>query len=326
MDEISHSTKRRLSGAPSSLFRHYPILCPMSIAKHVEMLQRGPAAWNHWRQSNPGIYPDLIGTDFTGASLKGVIFSDTSLNGVVLDGADLRDASFVRAIALFAQLNGTNLTAANLALANLTGARLHRSDLSGCNLNMTNLSFADLSGSNLDGALFEATILGHTDLSDARGLENCVHVNASFLGHQTLELSGKLPPVFMRGCGLPEEWIRSAPNLARGFHSCFISYASQDQPFVERLHKSLQHKGVRCWYAPKDLPIGDHIRLGIDESIRRHDRVLIVLSAHSVESPWVEKEVATATEEERKQKRTILFPIRVELGGRCSQIKEHRRL
>jgi len=35
----------------------------------------------------------------------------------------------------------------------------------------------------------------------------------------------------------------------------FISYSSKDQAFAERLHADLQNKGVRCWFAPHDLPI-----------------------------------------------------------------------
>ena len=96
------------------------------------------------------------------------------------------------------------------------------------------------------------------------------------------------------------------------FYSCFISYSSKDQPFAERLYADLQGKGVRCWYAPEDLKIGEKIRVGIDESIRIHDKLLLVLSKNSVASDWVEKEVETAMEKERQQKRVVLFPIRLD--------------
>ena len=51
------------------------------------------------------------------------------------------------------------------------------------------------------------------------------------------------------------------------FYSCFISYSHKDEAFAEHLHSGLQGKGVRCWYAPHDLPIGAKIRPVIDESI-----------------------------------------------------------
>jgi hypothetical protein len=96
------------------------------------------------------------------------------------------------------------------------------------------------------------------------------------------------------------------------FYSCFISYSSKDQAFAERLHADIQGKVIRCSYAPADLKIGEKIRVGIDESIRTHDKLLLILSKNSVQREWVEKEVQTAKEEERRQKRAVLFPIRLD--------------
>jgi len=59
-------------------------------------------------------------------------------------------------------------------------------------------------------------------------------------------------------------------------------------------------------------PIGAEIRQGIDEAIAVCDKLLIVLSEQSVASTWVEKEVETAFEKERKDKKTVLFPIRLD--------------
>src|SRR5437764_14039203 len=39
---------------------------------------------------------------------------------------------------------------------------------------------------------------------------------------------------------------------------------------------------------------------------------MVLLSTNSVSSPWVEKEVETAFEKERDEKRTVLFPIRLD--------------
>jgi hypothetical protein len=47
-----------------------------------------------------------------------------------------------------------------------------------------------------------------------------------------------------------------AEQLAIQYYSCFISYSSKDDAFAKRLHADLQNTGVRCWFAPHDLPIG----------------------------------------------------------------------
>ena len=39
-----------------------------------------------------------------------------------------------------------------------------------------------------------------------------------------------------------------------------ISYSSKDEPFANRLYADLQNKGVRYWFAPEDMKIGDKIQ------------------------------------------------------------------
>jgi hypothetical protein len=95
-------------------------------------------------------------------------------------------------------------------------------------------------------------------------------------------------------------------------YSCFISYSNQDDEFAQRLHADLQQKGVRCWFAPEDLKIGDKFRTRIDESIRVYDKLMVILSENSIRSPWVEEEVEAALEKERKQNKLALFPIRLD--------------
>src|SRR5262249_47647412 len=92
----------------------------------------------------------------------------------------------------------------------------------------------------------------------------------------------------------------------------FISYASQDKAFADRLYADLQNKGVRCWFAPEDMKFGDEFRSRIDTSIHLHDRLLLILSGHSIKSRWVQKEVETAFEKEGKENRLVLFPLRLD--------------
>jgi hypothetical protein len=96
------------------------------------------------------------------------------------------------------------------------------------------------------------------------------------------------------------------------YYSCFISYSSKDEAFADRLHAELQINGVRCWFAPDDFKIGDKIRPTIDDSIRAHDKLLLILSKHSIASNWVEHEVEIALAREQEQKLTLLFPIRLD--------------
>jgi TIR domain len=121
--------------------------------------------------------------------------------------------------------------------------------------------------------------------------------------------------MFLRKAGVTESFITYTHALAQnpiGYYTCFISHSSKDQEFVESLHADLQAKGVRCWYAPEDMKTGDKIRQRIDESIRLYDKLLLVLSEQSVKSAWVEYEVEAALAKERRESRTVLFPIRLD--------------
>ena len=121
-------------------------------------------------------------------------------------------------------------------------------------------------------------------MTRAKGLETCRHMGPSTIDHRTLQRSGPLPLAFLRGVGLPDNLIDYLPSLLNQpiqFYSCFISYSSKDQEFADRLHADLQNKGVRCWFAPHDMPIGAKIIDAIDEAIRLRDKVLLILSKHS---------------------------------------------
>jgi hypothetical protein len=153
------------------------------------------------------------------------------------------------------------------------------------------LSGSNLSGSNLSEANLMYTIFVNTNLAMTKGLESCIHQGPSSVGIDTFfKSNGKISEIFLRGCGVPEQFITYARSLvgqAIEFYSCFISYSSHDQAFAERLHADLRAKNLRCWFAPEDLKIGDRFPDRIEESIRLFDKVMIVLSEASVQSRWV---------------------------------------
>ena len=229
-------------------------------------------------------------------------------------GANLHQANLSRALLSRANLTGANLTRAMLG-GSLREATLESAKLIGAGLGPADLSEANLRGADLTDAFIKDIILANSDLTGAIGLDSCHHLGPITIDHRTLAKSGKLPLEFLRGVGLPDTLIDYLPSLLGEpfqFYSCFISYSSKDQKFAERLHADLQDKGVRCWFAPEDLKIGARTRPAIDEAIRVRDKLLLILSERSIESDWVEKEVETAFEEERRRKRTVLFPIRLD--------------
>jgi hypothetical protein len=208
-----------------------------------------------------------------------------------------------------------SLFKADLAGDGSTGVNLYRANLREANLIGTNIQGANLRDANLQGAKLGFTVLGNINLTGARGLEHCQHVGPSTIDYQTLAKSWPLPTAFLRGCGLPDSLIDYIPSLLNQpvqFYSCFISYSTKDQDFADRLYADLQNKGVRCWFAPQDLKIGDRFRQRIDEAIRIHEKLLVILSEHSVRSDWVREEVESCLEREHQERRPVLFPVRLD--------------
>jgi hypothetical protein len=212
-------------------------------------------------------------------------------------------------------LHEADLVKADLAGPDGVGVNLYNANLRGANLVGANLQGANLRDADLAGATLGFTVLGNANLTSASGLEACQHIAPSVLDYRAIAKSWPIPTIFMRGCGLPETLIEYLPSIVNEpiqFYSCFISYSTKDGDFVERLYADLQVKGVRCWFAPEDLKIGDLFRQRIDDAIRLHDKLLLVLSEHSVQSGWVREEVESCLERERRENRTVLFPVRVD--------------
>jgi hypothetical protein len=197
--------------------------------------------------------------------------------------------------------------------AKLTDASLRRTYL-----NSTNFKWAKLTGADFGEARLKGTDFSNVDLRGVNNLELTLHMGRSDISISTIYLSrGEIPEGFLRGCGIPESFIVQIPALVAAtqpiqFYSCFISYSSRDEDLAQRLHADLQNKGVRCWFAPEDLKIGDKFRDRIDESIRLHDKLLLILSENSVTSHWVGDEVEAAFERERRENRIVLFPIQID--------------
>lgn len=102
---------------------------------------------------------------------------------------------------------------------------------------------------------------------------------------------------------------------------CFISYSVDDKEFAEQLSTDLKKEGIYCWFSKHDLSTGDKIEPRIDQSVRAHDKLLLVLSQHSIESLWVQKEIDTALNTEKKQKIPVLLPI--QLDAAATQIQQN---
>jgi uncharacterized protein YjbI with pentapeptide repeats len=289
---------------------------------------------------------NLSGADLSEACLSGANLNQTALIWADLSQADLSQADLSQASLCEADLSQANFSQANfsqadLFRANLSGADLSQANLIWADLSQANLSQANLSQANLNwGKLVEAnfskavlglTSLGDIDLSMVKGLDSVEHRGPSTIGMDTLSRSrGQIPDVFLQGCGFSDVQIETAKlnnpdltveqitaitykiqelQLEHAIHACYISYADRDEVFAQQLHDDLQQKGIRCWFIPQGMTMDDDKIKPIDYSIRRHDKLLLILSAGSIDNDGIAKEVKNALKEEDRRGESVLWPV-----------------
>lgn len=264
---------------------------------------------------------DLLGGHFDKAQLKGASLVEAHLdrahlNWADLSGADLTGASLTRANLYRAKLHlavliGAELTAANLSMADLSEANLEEADLSGANLDQ-----AIVRGANFKGALIGATIFANLDLSQARALETAVHNSPSTVGIDTIYRSGgSIVEAFLRGCGVPDTMISFGQSLVikpTPFYSTYITHSISDEDFARKLHDDLRTRALRVWLSPQDVENLDKPGKAIDHTLQPEDKLIVVLSQHSLQSTWLMREIEAALALERQHNLHVLNLVRLD--------------
>lgn len=120
------------------------------------------------------------------ADLRGAVFGQVELAGVVLRRADLRLANLAHANLAKADLVDADLSDAHLSFADLRDANLHSATLAGAHLRQANLSGVMLRYADLRGARFFQADFAGADLVGAHLDESTVLAQAHFDGQTQL--------------------------------------------------------------------------------------------------------------------------------------------
>jgi len=79
------------------------------------------------------------------------------------------------------------------------------------------------------------------------------------------------------------------------FYDAFISYGRADsQEFAIKLYNCLTNAGFNIWFDHNDIPLAVDFQNQIDDGIAKADNFLFIISPHSVNSPYCQKEINLA--------------------------------
>lgn len=91
-------------------------------------------------------------------------------------------------------------------------------------------------------------------------------------------------------------------------HDVFLSYATKDASLAEQMCAALEAEGIRCWIAPRDVPLGSVWAESLIEAIENSEIMLLLFSVHANASPHVRRELERAASLGKP-----IVPVRIEV-------------
>jgi uncharacterized protein YjbI with pentapeptide repeats len=270
---------------------------------------------------------DLHGADLTGSRLVGA-----HLYGTNFFRAKLKDCDLTYALAVGAGFADADLSEASLRATMFTVVNMNSASLVSTDLLFSSFSGVEFRGANFERATFSHTVLAGCDMRDAVGLAKVEHDGPSSIDSETLrESGGALPEAFLRGCGLSDWEILTTrlytpltaeetkklcgqlleSRLKGSAVRLFISYSHSDEKFALKLCKNLRTEGFMVWLDRHELKSGS-LHGQVRAALAEQDVVIVILSANSIESDWVENELEIAREREKGERRDLICPIAID--------------
>jgi beta-lactam-binding protein with PASTA domain len=90
-------------------------------------------------------------------------------------------------------------------------------------------------------------------------------------------------------------------------HDVLISYSTHDKLQADAICNRLESQGIRCWIAPRDVPLGTEYADSIVQAIESAQVMVLIYSTHADESHQVRREVERAV-----SNGITIIPVRIE--------------
>jgi len=254
-------------------------------------------------------------------------YKSLNLRGRSLYYADLRYKNLSNADLRGVDLRKSKLDHSKLYVTNLEGADLRGATLKSTKLIKTNLSRAILVNNVFEqiqtfGTKFYMTTMGENKFINCFSLhyglriDTIRHIQPSSIDYETISACfSSLPKSFFEGIGFTKEKImilNEAFNSKEVNKSCFIATSGIDIDFSKKIYKDLELASIKCWLYIYDMKGGLEWRKQISKAIKKHKKLILVCSRHSIYNKNVVKEIFETIDQERLTGRRKLFPVRLD--------------
>ncbi len=95
--------------------------------------------------------------------------------------------------------------------------------------------------------------------------------------------------------------------------SVFVSYGGPDEEIARSINQYLRSNTVTTWFFPEDALPGQKLHRVMSDGVTKHDRVLLICSASSLQRPGVQNELERVFEREAREGGSeVLIPISID--------------
>ena len=85
----------------------------------------------------------------------------------------------------------------------------------------------------------------------------------------------------------------------------FISYSSKDEALADKIAHSLEEAGLDAWYTKREILPGDNWAEKVASGLRESNAMIVLVTADSLESDAVQRNISYALAEPAFSKRVI---------------------
>jgi len=104
----------------------------------------------------------------------------------------------------------------------------------------------------------------------------------------------------------------------------FLSHSSKDKSFIRQLAADLTSHGVAVWLDEQRIRVGDSIPEQVAQGLAESDYFVVAISANSVQSEWVKKELNNALVHEVERRQVHVLPIRLDESPMPESIRDKK--